>query len=147
MNDNTQRRLHDAMADQAGRVDPGRVAARISLDSLTERSSARRSRRTQLAAPILAAASAAAVLSGALLLPGGGHHGRRGAKGRHGGHSRQNSAHKAHVFGQDTDLDWRMLWNEGTDAVMDIPLGGVCEILYGSQGAGDDDVKGNAHDR
>ena len=23
------------------------------------------------------------------------------------------------------------LWNEGTDAVMDVPLGGVCEILYG----------------
>jgi len=28
-------------------------------------------------------------------------------------------------------LDWRSLWNEGTDAVMDIPIGGVCEILYG----------------
>ena len=29
------------------------------------------------------------------------------------------------------DIDWRTLWNEGTDAVMDVPLGGVCEILYG----------------
>ena len=28
--------------------------------------------------------------------------------------------------------DWRSLWNEGTDAVMDVPIGGVCEILYGS---------------
>lgn len=28
-------------------------------------------------------------------------------------------------------LDWRTLWNEGTDAVMDMPVGGVCEILYG----------------
>ena len=28
-------------------------------------------------------------------------------------------------------LAWRMLWNEGTDAVMDVPIGGVCEILYG----------------
>lgn len=27
--------------------------------------------------------------------------------------------------------EWRSLWNEGTDAVMDIPVGGVCEILYG----------------
>lgn len=29
------------------------------------------------------------------------------------------------------DVDWRTLWNEGTDAVMDVPIGGVCEILYG----------------
>ena len=29
------------------------------------------------------------------------------------------------------ELDWRNLWNEGTDAVMDIPIGGVCEVLYG----------------
>ena len=28
-------------------------------------------------------------------------------------------------------LDWRNVWNEGTDAVMDIPVGGVCEVLYG----------------
>ncbi|KAI9171743.1 Vacuolar protein sorting-associated protein [Paramyrothecium foliicola] len=28
-------------------------------------------------------------------------------------------------------LRWREIWNEGTDAVMDIPLAGVCEILYG----------------
>ena len=27
--------------------------------------------------------------------------------------------------------DWRILWNEGTDAVMDVPIGGVCEVLYG----------------
>lgn len=28
-------------------------------------------------------------------------------------------------------LRWREIWNEGTDAVLDVPLGGVCEILYG----------------
>ena len=28
-------------------------------------------------------------------------------------------------------IDWSSLWNEGTDAVMDIPVGGVCEVLYG----------------
>jgi len=28
-------------------------------------------------------------------------------------------------------LNWRNVWNEGTDAVMDVPLAGVCEILYG----------------
>jgi phosphatidylinositol glycan class P protein len=30
--------------------------------------------------------------------------------------------------------DWRSLWSEGTDAVMDVPLGGVCEVLYGEGG-------------
>jgi len=28
-------------------------------------------------------------------------------------------------------LNWKTLWNEGTDAVMDVPIGGVCEVLYG----------------
>lgn len=27
--------------------------------------------------------------------------------------------------------DWKGLWSEGTDAVMDVPIGGVCQILYG----------------
>ncbi|CAL8579634.1 hypothetical protein XPA_005369 [Xanthoria parietina] len=29
------------------------------------------------------------------------------------------------------DLPWASIWDEGTDAVMDIPVGGVCQILYG----------------
>ncbi|KAK3309926.1 PIG-P-domain-containing protein [Chaetomium strumarium] len=33
--------------------------------------------------------------------------------------------------GDGLDLDWREVWNEGTDAVMDVPLAGVCEVLYG----------------
>jgi len=28
-------------------------------------------------------------------------------------------------------LNWKAVWNEGTDAVMDVPLAGVCEVLYG----------------
>lgn len=28
-------------------------------------------------------------------------------------------------------LTWSQIWNEGTDAVLDVPLGGVCEVLYG----------------
>ncbi|KAG5983822.1 hypothetical protein E4U55_007055 [Claviceps digitariae] len=36
-------------------------------------------------------------------------------------------------------LRWREIWNEGTDAVMDIPLAGVCEVLYGE---GREDVDG-----
>lgn len=35
--------------------------------------------------------------------------------------------------------DWRKIWSEGTDAVMDIPLGGVCEILYGDNREMDDE--------
>ncbi|KAM0719330.1 hypothetical protein Q7P37_005235 [Cladosporium fusiforme] len=55
----------------------------------------------------------------------------KSGKGRHGGHSRQASVNK--VVGLDPGVDWRNLWTEGTDAVMDIPLGGVCEILYGQR--------------
>ena len=36
-------------------------------------------------------------------------------------------------------LDWSGIWNEGTDAVMDVPIGGVCEVLYGGGEEGDDD--------
>lgn len=32
--------------------------------------------------------------------------------------------------------NWGLVWNEGTDAVMDIPIGGVCEVLYGGDGDG-----------
>ena len=28
-------------------------------------------------------------------------------------------------------IDWTDAWSGGTDAVMDIPIGGVCEVLYG----------------
>ncbi|KAK4231172.1 meiotically up-regulated gene 84 protein [Podospora fimiseda] len=28
-------------------------------------------------------------------------------------------------------LNWKEVWSEGTDAVMDVPLAGVCEVLYG----------------
>lgn len=27
--------------------------------------------------------------------------------------------------------EWKALWSEGTDAVMDVPIGGVCQVLYG----------------
>jgi len=35
--------------------------------------------------------------------------------------------------------DWKALWSHGTDAVMDVPLGGVCEVLYGESRAVDDE--------
>ncbi|KAK5167565.1 uncharacterized protein LTR77_007264 [Saxophila tyrrhenica] len=75
-----------------------------------------------------------------------------GGKGtrKKGGRSRQGSLNMEHSAVDTSQLDWRTLWNEGTDAVMDIPIGGVCEILYGQHDDSDDedhDVKGNAHDR
>ncbi|KAF7956629.1 hypothetical protein EAE96_003963 [Botrytis aclada] len=34
--------------------------------------------------------------------------------------------------GKEADVRaWKKVWSRGTDAVMDVPLGGVCEILYG----------------
>ena len=33
----------------------------------------------------------------------------------------------------DLNLSWKQIWNEGTDAVMDVPIGGVCEVLYGER--------------
>lgn len=44
-----------------------------------------------------------------------------------------------HVGDDPVMMDWAALWNEGTDAVMDIPIGGVCQVLYGSSSASDDD--------
>lgn len=67
--------------------------------------------------------------------------GKKGGKGKRGGHSRQSSLTKAHQLSE--ELDWRDLWNEGTDAVMDIPIGGVCEILYGGRQDGDGYVDGD----
>jgi phosphatidylinositol glycan class P protein len=57
------------------------------------------------------------------------------------GHSREKSAKVDHRADdrEGHELDWKTLWNEGTDAVMDVPLGGVCEILYGSSRESDED--------
>ncbi|KAG7292906.1 hypothetical protein NEMBOFW57_002951 [Staphylotrichum longicolle] len=41
-----------------------------------------------------------------------------------------------------TGLNWREVWNEGTDAVMDVPLAGVCEVLYGEGRDWDSEVEG-----
>ncbi|KAH8820690.1 PIG-P-domain-containing protein [Xylogone sp. PMI_703] len=43
-----------------------------------------------------------------------------------GGNSRRGS-----WKGMEERRDWREIWSIGTDAVMDVPLGGVCEVLYG----------------
>jgi phosphatidylinositol glycan class P protein len=58
------------------------------------------------------------------------------AKGREEGSSSRSvsrgNSFSAYQFDADDDVDWKSFWNVGTDAVMDVPIGGVCEILYGS---------------
>lgn len=64
------------------------------------------------------------------------HHQRNkssGSNGYHGGGG-------LHFFAP-REIDWRECWNEGTDAVMDVPLAGVCEVLYGgAKGVGEDEL-------
>ena len=67
--------------------------------------------------------------------------GRTGGLGRRGGRSGDGRRRRGRGRddGGDGDgeglgeggVDWRSAWSVGTDAVMDVPVGGVCEILYG----------------
>lgn len=41
-------------------------------------------------------------------------------------------------------VDWKDYWSVGTDAVMDVPIGGVCEILYGEGRDDSDPLIGDA---
>jgi phosphatidylinositol N-acetylglucosaminyltransferase subunit P len=61
---------------------------------------------------------------------------RRRERRRGGGEGRPPRKHLVLPGG---GLNWKEVWNEGTDAVMDIPLAGVCEVLYGD---GREDVTG-----
>ncbi|KAI9725988.1 MAG: hypothetical protein M1828_002316 [Chrysothrix sp. TS-e1954] len=83
--------------------------------------------------------------------------GRRGGKNKHDGWGRLGIGNVGHKktssvgrsrAGSLEELDWRSLWNEGTDAVMDVPIGGVCEVLYGTdtESAPDDDHLMEAED-
>lgn len=55
------------------------------------------------------------------------------AKGRvkHGAAKRRTRDRRDNRINGGPKLNWRNIWNEGTDAVMDVPLAGVCEVLYG----------------
>ena len=72
---------------------------------------------------------------------------KKGGKGKSGRRSRPGSLSQSQPAGLNQEVDWRDLWNEGTDAVMDIPIGGVCEILYGSHDDIEKDTAGQANDR
>ena len=51
---------------------------------------------------------------------------------QHGNIQRKGNRDGTAFLPQDAiGIEWKALWNVGTDAVMDVPVGGVCEILYG----------------
>lgn len=64
--------------------------------------------------------------------------GRAAGKQRRKREKREKEKRREREMGEqqmrEMDLDWRSLWSEGTDAVMDVPIGGVCEVLYGAGG-------------
>jgi phosphatidylinositol glycan class P protein len=47
-------------------------------------------------------------------------------------HGTRRKPVSAYQFSPGEEVDWRACWSVSTDAVMDVPIGGVCEILYGS---------------
>ena len=50
---------------------------------------------------------------------------------QHGKINRKGNRDSTAFLPQDAmGIEWKTMWNEGTDAVMDVPVGGVCEILY-----------------
>ncbi|KAI9054016.1 hypothetical protein LZ554_002958 [Drepanopeziza brunnea f. sp. 'monogermtubi'] len=57
--------------------------------------------------------------------------GRQAASNAGGGRDKAKERRERDPRGEKTIKDWRELWSQGTDAVMDVPLGGVCEVLYG----------------
>jgi phosphatidylinositol glycan class P protein len=66
---------------------------------------------------------------------------RRVREGRKGGNvkERDRRERREDRGGKGRGLNWREVWNEGTDAVMDVPLAGVCEVLYGERRDEDED--------
>ncbi|KAF9884925.1 hypothetical protein FE257_000916 [Aspergillus nanangensis] len=66
------------------------------------------------------------------------------ARRRPGGSSRMRPGATSYQImrPQNRKVNWRDIWSEGTDAVMDIPVGGVCEVLYGQE-RNDDELLGD----
>lgn len=65
--------------------------------------------------------------------PGGGvgSGGGAGGGGSGGGTGSQNTGMGVSLGVGRQEWEWRDVWSQGTDAVMDVPVGGVCEVLYG----------------
>lgn len=71
--------------------------------------------------------------------------GQRGKQHSHqNNHQRKTSGNGFGGFGlRERDVDWKECWNQGTDAVMDVPLAGVCEVLYGGARAEEEEELGD----
>ena len=65
--------------------------------------------------------------------------GRRGGAGARSRRKKgeRNRERESDRVGIGEGTDWTRVWDEGTDAVMDVPLAGVCEVLYGRGTDGD----------
>lgn len=58
----------------------------------------------------------------------------RGRRRPGGSEKMKPGATTSHIMGsQNRKINWTDIWSEGTDAVMDVPVGGVCEVLYGQE--------------
>lgn len=57
------------------------------------------------------------------------------ARRRPGGATKMKPGATSHqIMGpQNRKVNWPEIWSEGTDAVMDVPVGGVCEVLYAQE--------------
>ncbi|KAB2573579.1 Meiotically up-regulated gene 84 protein [Lasiodiplodia theobromae] len=56
----------------------------------------------------------------------------RKSSGRHSrdGSMKDSKGVAGYAVDPGTKVDWKAIWGESTDAVLDVPVGGVCEILY-----------------
>ncbi|KAI1475609.1 hypothetical protein K445DRAFT_9953 [Daldinia sp. EC12] len=59
----------------------------------------------------------------------------------HKGRIRLNEPGKPITEEKAKQLDWKRIWNEGTDAVMDVPLAGACEVIYGDLTDSEDELE------
>lgn len=62
-------------------------------------------------------------------------HKRNGSEGRKEGKKREKELRKAEKrrAREGGQRNWKEIWSKGTDACLDVPLGGVCEVLYGEE--------------
>lgn len=125
----------ETIVDEAGKIAVVDGRGRIVMSEERRRNLERAEREREMRG---AAAAAAAANGSAKGWGGGGGGGGGGGPGGGGMNNRHhhrkqsgNNGHHQHGFAREREVDWRACWNEGTDAVMDVPLAGVCEILYG----------------
>jgi phosphatidylinositol N-acetylglucosaminyltransferase subunit P len=71
------------------------------------------------------------VASVAVLHGGGGKGGSGRGKGKEKGKGKGKGERWKGGGRKEEKVCWSEFWGKGTDAVLDVPVGGVCEVLYG----------------